>query len=137
MTRSELEEYIFDTYGVRPDYPWDSTPSSEVFRHGDNKRWFALIMDVPKSSLDIPGGGTLCAVNLKCGPIVGGSLCGQNGFFSAAKTSLSQKHMASMKILKRVERLVNEMTKILVKMTENPGVVKPLASGAGFAYNGK
>ena len=56
MTRSELEEYIFDTYGVRPDYPWDSTPSSEVFRHGDNKRWFALIMDVPKSSLGIPGG---------------------------------------------------------------------------------
>lgn len=83
MTRLELEEYIFDTYGVRPDYPWDSTPSSEVFRHGDNKKWFALIMDVPKSSLGIPGGGTLCAVNLKCGPIVGGSLCGQNGFFPA------------------------------------------------------
>ena len=63
--------------------------------------------------------------------------CGQNGFFSAAKTSLPQKHMASMKILKRAERLVNEMTKFLVKMTEDPGVVKPLASGAGFAYNDK
>ena len=119
MTRSELEEYIFDTYGVRPDYPWDSTPSSEVFRHGDNKKWFALIMDVPKSSLGIPGGGTLCAVNLKCGPIVGGSICGQNGFFPAYH--MNKLHWISVLLPDAPDDVVCFLTTVSYEATKSKG----------------
>lgn len=51
MNRTELEEYIKDTYHAEPDYPWIKYPHYEVFRHSHNKKWFALIMDIPKHKL--------------------------------------------------------------------------------------
>ena len=33
MDRKGLEQLIFDTYSVEPDYPWMDTPESAVFRH--------------------------------------------------------------------------------------------------------
>lgn len=50
MNRKGLEQLIFDTYSVEPDYPWMDTPESAVFRHAANRKWFALVTTVPKSS---------------------------------------------------------------------------------------
>lgn len=44
MTRKELEEYIYKTYKVRPDYPWKRDRENGVFRHADNNKWFAIAM---------------------------------------------------------------------------------------------
>ena len=38
MTRKELEEYIYKTYKVRPDYPWKRDRENGVFRHADNNK---------------------------------------------------------------------------------------------------
>ena len=45
MNRNELEQFIKDTYVVETNFPWDSAPTFEVFRHPNNQNWFALIMD--------------------------------------------------------------------------------------------
>ena len=45
MNRNELEQFIKDTYVVETNFPWDSAPTFEVFRHPNNQKWFALIMD--------------------------------------------------------------------------------------------
>ena len=42
-------------YGVEPDYPWGKYPSNAVFRHEDNKKWFALVMTVSKDKLGLSG----------------------------------------------------------------------------------
>ena len=55
MDRKELEQLIFDTYSVEPDYPWMDTPESAVFRHAENRKWFALVTTVPRSKLGLPG----------------------------------------------------------------------------------
>lgn len=55
MTREELEGFIIDNYGVEPDYPWIKYPEYEVFRHQGNKKWFALIMAVPRNKLGLEG----------------------------------------------------------------------------------
>ena len=47
MNRKGLEQLIFDTYSVEPDYPWMDTPESAVFRHAANRKWFALVTTVP------------------------------------------------------------------------------------------
>lgn len=83
MTRSELEKYILDTYGVAPDYPWISDPDSAVFRHGENQKWFALIMDIPKSRLGLSGEGKISVVNFKCDPILVSAIRTEAGFFPA------------------------------------------------------
>ncbi len=83
MDRTELEEYIRNNYGTEPDYPWIKYPNYGVFRHGSNKKWFAVIMDVPKEKLGLPGEEALQVVNFKCDPILLGSLLGEKGFFPA------------------------------------------------------
>lgn len=83
MYRSQLEKYIFETYNTSADCPWVKYPDYKVFRHANNKKWFALVMDVPKEKLGLKGDGTLDIVNLKCGSVMAGSLLNEKGFFSA------------------------------------------------------
>ncbi len=53
MKRAELESFIMETYNAETDYPWLKYPNYEVFRHCNNRKWFALIMDVPKNKLGL------------------------------------------------------------------------------------
>ena len=64
MDRKGLEQLIFDTYSVEPDYPWMDTPESAVFRHAANRKWFALVTTVPRSKLGLPGQQPVDIVNL-------------------------------------------------------------------------
>ena len=83
MTRDELQRYIFDYYSTEPDYPWPDAPNHAVFRHGGNRKWFALVLDVPRNKLGLPGTQMIDVVNLKCDPILIGSLRGEPGIFPA------------------------------------------------------
>ena len=83
MDRKGLEQLIFDTYSVEPDYPWMDTPESAVFRHAANRKWCALGTTVPKSKLGLPGQQPVDIVNLKCDPILIGSLRAEPGFYPA------------------------------------------------------
>lgn len=83
MTRTGLEAYIGETYNTDPDYPWDDTPDAAVFRHSNNRKWFALIMRVKRERLGLDGPGDIDIVNLKCDPLVMGSMLQEPGFFPA------------------------------------------------------
>jgi len=50
---------------------------------------------------------------------------------------LPRNNAATNKNAKTLRRIVNEMTNILVKMTDICSTAKKLASGEGFAYNDK
>ena len=83
MNRKGLEEYIQNNYNEEPDYPWIKYPNYVVFRHQNNKKWFALIMDVPKNKLGLQEDNILDVVNFKCSPILLGSLLDEKVFFPA------------------------------------------------------
>ena len=83
MDRGELKKYIFESYGIEPDCPWPKYPSYEVFRHGENRKWFALVMDIPRCRLGLDGDEVLTVVNLKCDPLLIGALRREAGFFPA------------------------------------------------------
>ena len=83
VNRAELERFILENYNAEPDFPWMKYPNYEVFRHSNNQKWFALIMDVPKSKLGLQGPGTLDVVNFKCDTLLIGSLRREAGFFPA------------------------------------------------------
>ena len=83
MRRNELEAFIMETYNAEADYPWRKSPNHAVFRHCSNRKWFALIMDVPKNKLGLQGEGLLDVINLKCNPILIGSLREEPGFLPA------------------------------------------------------
>ena len=83
MNRKELEAYIQNHYATLPDYPWADTPRAAVFRHTGNRKWFALVMDVPRDKLGLAGTEMLDIVNFKCDPILISSLRGETGIFPA------------------------------------------------------
>ena len=68
---------------AEPDFPWLKYPKYEVFRHSNSKKWFALIMDVPKSKLGLQEPGMLDVANFKCDALLIGSLRCEAGFFPA------------------------------------------------------
>lgn len=83
MTREELKKFIKETYGVTPDNPWLKSPSYEVFRHSDNKKWFAVIMDIPESKLGINSAENISVVNLKCDTIMIVDMLSEKGIYPA------------------------------------------------------
>ena len=83
MTRAELTQYIFDTYSVEPDYPFSDDNVSAVFRHAANRKWFALVMNIPAQKLGLPSDARIDIVNMKCDPVVIGSFRGLRGLFPA------------------------------------------------------
>ena len=83
MNREELEAYILNHYSTEPDYPWADTPRAAVFRHAGNRKWFALVMEVPRDKLGLPGTEKFDIVNFKCDPILISSLRGETGIFPA------------------------------------------------------
>ena len=45
---------ILEKYSVEPDFPWDEGKykPAGVFRHGDNSKWFGLVMNIDRRLLD-------------------------------------------------------------------------------------
>ncbi len=65
MDRQTVLDYIKKKYSVSPEYPWRKYDSNAVLRHTDNKKWFALLMDVPRNKLGLSGDDSVDVVNLK------------------------------------------------------------------------
>ena len=81
MSREELEKYINEKYNIIGENPWVSHPSFEVFRHKSNKKWFAVIMEIPRFKIGLSGDGRINVVNLKCDPLIIGSLLSEGGIY--------------------------------------------------------
>lgn len=81
MDRQTVFAWVKLQYGTEPDYPWND--ANAVLRHRENKKWFALIMEIGKDKLGLPGEGTVDIVNVKCDSALIGSLRTQPGFLPA------------------------------------------------------
>lgn len=87
MNRKQFIQYVTEQYGVDGEYLWANYPGYCAFRHPNNHKWLALVMDVPKNELGLQGTEILDVVNLKCDPILIGSLRKESGFFPACHMS--------------------------------------------------
>lgn len=65
MDRQTVFDYIKKKYKVLPEYPWRKYGGSAVFRHSDNSKWFALMMDVQGDKVGLPGTDYVDVINLK------------------------------------------------------------------------
>lgn len=83
MNRSQLDKYITDKYSVTAERLFEKKPGFQAYRHNDTKKWFAMIMDIPKSRLGLGVQDIIDVVNLKCDPLLIGSLRMEQGFYPA------------------------------------------------------
>ncbi len=81
--RQRVLEYAKKTYGDEPDRPFSTAPTYEVLRHACSRKWYALFMDIPARKLGLPSEETVDIINLKCDPVLSGSLRDGVGIFPA------------------------------------------------------
>ena len=94
--------YIQNHYGVLPEYLWQDTPNVCVFRHQQNRKWFAVLMnDIPAAKLGLKENNPLNLINLKCDPELAKMiLIDHKNIFPAYH--MNKKHWISV-VLDRVE----------------------------------
>lgn len=68
MNRKEFAAYVEDRYGIKYDCPFEDDLDTWVFRHPDNRKWFALVMTIKKNRLGFESSESVDVVNLKCAP---------------------------------------------------------------------
>ena len=80
--REKIFKYVKEKYNIEPDYPFSTAPTYPVLRHADNRKWFALIMDVPREKLGLKGTEYVDIINVKLGdPMLADMLVRQPGYF--------------------------------------------------------
>ena len=65
MDRQTVFDYIRKKYKTLPEYPWRRYDENAVFRHADNKKWFALVMGLQADKIGGRGDAWIDVVNLK------------------------------------------------------------------------
>lgn len=81
MDREKIFILVKKKYGIDPDYPWKD--ENAVLRHPENKKWFAVILKVGREKLGLSEKGMMDVINVKCEPVLIGSLRTQQGFHPA------------------------------------------------------
>ena len=90
MTLSEVTQLILDDYGAEPEHIFARYPGIAVFRRRDNGKWFAAAMaDMPWRALGVDREGRVDILNVKCDPILVGSLRMRPGFRPAYQMNKS------------------------------------------------
>ena len=83
MTKQSFLAYCLDTYGTSPDYPFDDWMESAVFRHADNKKWFAIALSVSRRKFGLDSDEVIDVVNLKLPTEMFGSFGAADGVYPA------------------------------------------------------
>ena len=112
MNRQELAAYLTDNYSSVGEHLFAKYPSFLVFRHNGNGKWFAVIMDIPRKNLKLPGDGEISVVNLKCDTRLIGSFREEPGIFPG--WHMNKAHWLSVALDGTVE---DEKIKFLVDMS--------------------
>ena len=83
MTKQEFFELCSSSYFTQPDYPFDDWMESAVFRHADNKTWFAIVLSVSRRKFGFDSDEVIDVVNLKLPTEMFGSFGTADGVYPA------------------------------------------------------
>lgn len=78
----KLQEYIEETYSVIGEHPFAKDVTTCVFRHPSNRKWFAVIMEIPGEKLGLSA-ERIQVVNAKCDTRLIGSFRQEKGIYPA------------------------------------------------------
>lgn len=83
MNRSLFEVLVTERYSVEAEHPFSGDQTIAVFRHRENRKWFCVVMTIPKRTLGIGTDGNIDVVNLKCAPEMLDTLWQERGIYPA------------------------------------------------------
>ena len=83
MTKQQYFTLCQDAYGTLPDYPFEEDFETAVLRHADTRKWYALVMRIPRRKFGIPSDEPVDVVNLKHPTEMLGSFGKSDGVYPA------------------------------------------------------
>lgn len=83
MTKQSFLEYCSAVYGTEADYPFDEDFETAVLRHESNRKWYAIVMKVPRNKFGSDRNEVIDVVNLKLPTEMFGSFCELDGVYPA------------------------------------------------------
>ena len=83
MNRKDFLKYCLDIYGTSPDYPFNEDFETAVLRHADNRKWYAIVMRVPRRKFGFDSDEVIDVVNLKLPTEMFGSFGTTDGVYPA------------------------------------------------------
>lgn len=83
MDQAELARYARETWGTEAEHLFSETPETYILRHRENRKWYAVVMSVPRSKLGLEGEDPVFLLDVKCGPLLSGSYLGKPGVVPA------------------------------------------------------
>jgi predicted DNA-binding protein (MmcQ/YjbR family) len=82
QTLQKVIEYVNKTYNIKPEYLWEDTPNTFVFKHPESK-WFGIVMDIPYKKVGINSDEIVYVMNVKEPSEKIESLTSENGIVPA------------------------------------------------------
>ena len=123
MNKQQFLEYCSNAYGTAADYPFEKDFDTAVLRHGDNRKWYAIVMKVSRNKFGFESDEVIDVVNLKLPTEMFGSFGSADGVYPAYH--MNKLHWISVLLPDAAEDviafLVNasfEITKSKIKQRE-------------------
>ncbi len=117
MTKQAFLSYCLSTYGTSPDYPFDEDFDTAVLRHGDNRKWYALVMGVSRRKLGFDCDEVTDVVNLKLPTEMFGSFAAADGVYPAYH--MNKLHWISVLLSDAPDDVVQFLVNVSFEATRN------------------
>ena len=117
MTKQSFLDYCLDTFGTSPDYPFDEDFETAVFRHADNRKWFALLMRVSRRKFGFDSDETVDIVNLKLPVEMFGSFGKDDGVYPAYH--MNKLHWISVLLPDATDETIAFLTSVSYEATKS------------------
>ena len=117
MTKQDFLGMCLDTYGTSPDYPFDEDFETAVLRHGDNRKWYAIVMRVSRRRFGFENDEVIDVVNLKLPTEMFGSFGASDGVYPAYH--MNKLHWISVLLPDASADVVAFLTNASFEVTKN------------------
>lgn len=126
MDKTEIDKFILEEFGgVTKDFPWEKDPEYAVYRHADNRKWFAIQFFASKEQLlrlkpddpilnDYDAGAKVLILDIKVEPEMIDDIIRDPGFLPAYH--MNRTHWITIILDKRVDAF---KIKALVEISYN------------------
>ena len=117
MTKQQFLEYCADTYGTVADYPFEEDFLTAVLRHASNRKWYAILMRVPRRKFGLESDEIIDVVNLKLPTEMFGSFGAADGVYPAYH--MNKLHWISVLLPDAPEDTVRFLTNASFEVTRD------------------
>ena len=117
MTKQGFLKYCLNTYGTSPDYPFDEDFETAELRHGENRKWYALVMRVSRRKFGFDSNEVIDVVNLKLPVEMFGSFGVADGVYPAYH--MNKLHWISVLLPDAPEDVVRFLVNVSFEATKD------------------